>query len=88
VAWVFPDTGGSVALQVRRGVAVVHDAVPDDVDATLTIDAAAVRSLSKDLADADAVLAKAAAVTDADLVRRFLGWFDPAPTTPVKLLVR
>ncbi|WP_086149095.1 alkyl sulfatase dimerization domain-containing protein [Cellulosimicrobium sp. KWT-B] len=88
VAWVFPDTGGSVALQVRRGVAVVHGEVPDDVDATLTIDAAAVRGLSKDLADADEVLARATTVTDADVVRRFLSCFDPVPTTPVTLLAR
>ncbi|MCO7273584.1 alkyl sulfatase dimerization domain-containing protein [Cellulosimicrobium cellulans] len=88
VAWDFPDTGRSVAVQVRRGVAVVHDVPPGDVDATVTIDAAAVRALSRDITAVDDVLARAADVTDAAVVRRFLGFFDPLPTEPVRLLAR
>ncbi|WP_147796413.1 alkyl sulfatase dimerization domain-containing protein [Cellulomonas sp. Y8] len=88
LAWRFPDTGGSVALELRRGVAVVHDPAPDDADAEITIDAAAVRALGPRLSDADDVVAQAKQVRDEPLVRELLGYFDPVPATPPRLVVR
>lgn len=88
LAWRFPDTGESVALQIRRGVAVVHVPAPEGADAEVTIETAAVRALGQGVSDADAVLARAAAVSDEAVVREVLGYFDPVPATPPRLLVR
>ncbi len=88
VAFRFADIGESCAVQLRRGVAVFHDTAPDGVDATIAIDAARVRDLSADFADADAVLAAATDVTNPEVARSFFGYFDPIPTTPVRLVAR
>ena len=87
-AFVLPDTTESCAIQLRRGVAVIHDNLPGRIDVTITIDAARVRDLSRDFADADAVLAAASKVSDPDIARTFFGYFDPLPTEPPRLVAR
>lgn len=88
VGFVLPDTAESCAIQLRRGVAVIHDSIPDSTDATITIDSAHVRELSRDFAAANAVLTAASQVTDEAVAREFFGYFDPLPAQPAKLLVR
>ena len=88
VGFVLPDTAESCAIQLRRGVAVIHDSIPEKTDATVTIDSAHVRELSRDFANADAILAAASQVTDEDIAREFLSYFDPLPAQPTKLVVR
>ena len=44
------------------------------------------RELSRDFANADAVLAAASQVTDEDIAREFFSYFDPLPTQPAKLV--
>jgi alkyl sulfatase BDS1-like metallo-beta-lactamase superfamily hydrolase len=88
VGFVLPDIGESYAIQLRRGVAVIHDSIPDKTDATITIESARVRELSRDFAAANAIVTAASHVTDEAVVREFFGYFDPLPTQPAKLVVR
>jgi alkyl sulfatase BDS1-like metallo-beta-lactamase superfamily hydrolase len=88
IGFELPDTAESCAIQLRRGVAVIHHSIPGNADATITIDSAHVRELSRDFANASAVLTAASHVTDEDKAREFFTYFDPLPTQPVKLVAR
>ncbi|GIG24292.1 alkyl sulfatase dimerization domain-containing protein [Cellulomonas denverensis] len=88
LAWRFPDTGGSVALELRRGVAVVHEPAPEQADAEISIDAAAVQDLGAGVGDPEQVLPRAVRVSDPDAVRELLGLFDPVATSTPQLLLR
>jgi len=88
VGFVIPDTEESCAVQLRRGVAVIHDSIPGTTDATITIDPARVHELSRDFANASAVLTAASHVTNEDKAREFFSYFDPLPTQPAKIVTR
>ncbi len=67
---------------------MIHDDVPDQVDATITISAEDVRALAGDIGAVDDVVQRASDVSDEAAVRRFFGAFDPLPAQPPKLVVR
>lgn len=88
VTWRFPDVDDAVTVQLRGGVAVIHDEAPQHVDATITISAEDVRALAGDIGAVDDVLQRASEVSDEAVVRQFFGAFDPLPAQPPKLVVR
>ncbi|MDN4613852.1 alkyl sulfatase dimerization domain-containing protein [Leifsonia sp. F6_8S_P_1B] len=89
IGFRIPDTGEEVALEIRRGVAVVHDDLPAGAAATVTIRSDAVRGLSGGITEADALVAAADAVDgDETALRTVLGWFDPVPERTPPLVGR
>ncbi|WP_282848352.1 alkyl sulfatase dimerization domain-containing protein [Microbacterium oxydans] len=90
VGFRFTDDGVDCAIEVRRGVAVMRDVIPDDTAATVVTTAAAAREIiasGQELSEildhpATSIEGKRAA---ADL---FFTYFDMTPPPPVKLVVR
>ncbi len=91
VAFKITDTGETYALEVRRGVAQVHEGLPAKVDATLAISLATMQKLiARQLTLVGALQSGEVKIQgSAALLTRFYGFFDPLTTPePPPLTVR
>lgn len=91
VAFAITDTGETYALEVRRGVAQVHEGLPAKVDATLSISLATMQKLvARQLTLVGALQSGEVKIQgSAALLTRFYGFFDPLTTPePPPLTVR
>jgi alkyl sulfatase BDS1-like metallo-beta-lactamase superfamily hydrolase len=90
IGFRFTDVGEENALEVRRGVAVFHDTLPDETDATLIATKALLdRMLLGEISFAEAVADGELTIEgDSDAVATFFGYFDPPSDEPIKLVVR
>ncbi len=90
IGFKFTDVGEANALEIRNGVAVYHDALPEKTNATFVA--------TKELLDrillgktnvAKAIVAGELKIKgDAGAVEAFFGYFDPPSSEPIKLVVR
>ncbi len=83
VVFRITDTGETFALEVRRGVAQVHESMPTKVDATLSISLATMQKLiARQLTLVGALQSGEVKIQgNMALLTRFYGFFDPL-TTP------
>lgn len=91
VAFAITDTGETYALEVRRGVAQVHEGLPTKVDATLAISLATMQKLIARQITMIAALQSGEVKIQgsAALLTRFYGFFDPLTSPePPPLTVR
>ena len=91
VAFKITDTGETYALEVRRGIAQVHEVLPAKVDATLSISLATMQKLiARQLTLVGALQSGEVKIQgSAALLTRFYGFFDPLTTPePPPLTVR
>jgi alkyl sulfatase BDS1-like metallo-beta-lactamase superfamily hydrolase len=90
IGFRFTDVGEENALEVRRGVAVFHDTLPDETDATLIATKALLdRMLLGEISFAEAVADGELTIEgDSDAIATFFGYFDPPSDEPIKLVVR
>jgi alkyl sulfatase BDS1-like metallo-beta-lactamase superfamily hydrolase len=79
LAFKITDTGETYALEVRRGVAQVHEGLPAKVDATLSISLATMQKLIARQITMIAALQSGEVKVEgsAALLARFYGFFDP-----------
>lgn len=91
VAFAITDTGETYALEVRRGVAQVHEGLPTKVDATLAISLATMQKLiARQITMIAALQSGEVKIQgNAALLTRFYGFFDPLTSPePPPLTVR
>ena len=91
VAFQITDTSETYAVEVRRGVAQVHEGLPAKVDATLSISLATMQKLiSRQLTLVSALQSGEVKIQgNMALLTRFYGFFDPLTTPePPPLTVR
>lgn len=91
VAFAITDTGETYALEVRRGVAQVHEGLPTKVDATLAISLATMQKLiARQITMVAALQSGEVKIQgSAALLTRFYGFFDPLTSPePPPLTVR
>lgn len=91
VAFAITDTGETYALEVRRGIAQVHEGLPSKVDATLSISLATMQKLIARQITMVAALQSGEVKIQGSmaLLTRFYGFFDPLTTPePPPLTVR
>ncbi|MFN0108017.1 MAG: alkyl/aryl-sulfatase [Blastocatellia bacterium] len=91
VAFKITDTGETYALEVRRGIAQVHEGLPAKVDATLSISLATMQKLiARQLTLVGALQSGEVKIQgSAALLTRFYGFFDPLTSPePPPLTVR
>lgn len=91
VAFQITDTGETYAVEVRRGVAQVHEGLPAKVDATLSISLATMQKLiARQLTLIGALQSGEVKIQGSvALLTRFYGFFDPLTTPePPPLTVR
>ncbi len=91
VAFKIADTGETYALEVRRGVAQVHEGLPSKVDATLSISLATMQKLiARQITLVGALQSGEVKVEgNAAILARFYSFFDPLTTPePPPLTVR
>jgi len=91
VAFRITDTGETYAVEVRRGVAQVHEGLPAKVDATLSISLATMQKLiARQLTLVGALQSGEVKIQGSmALLTRFYGFFDPLTTPePPPLTIR
>ncbi len=91
VAFQITDTGETYAVEVRRGVAQVHEGLPAKVDATLSISLATMQKLiARQLTLIGALQSGEVKIQGSvALLTRFYGFFDPLTTPePPPLTIR
>jgi alkyl sulfatase BDS1-like metallo-beta-lactamase superfamily hydrolase len=90
IAFRFTDSGKTYAVEVRRGIAQVHESPPSKVDATLLLTTPALRRvLERQTTFAQMLQAgEIKAEGDVAMLARFNGFFDPPAMAAPQLTIR
>ena len=90
MAFRFTDTGNIYAVEVRRGIAQVHEALPAKVDATLNLTTADLQRVMARQTTFAQMLQKGEIKAEGNVatLAKFNGYFDPPATEAPMLTVR
>ncbi len=90
IGFRFTDVGDDNALQIRRGVAVFHDTMPETTDATFVASKALLDRILLGQTTVVQAIADGALTIEGDeaAVQRFFAVLDPPPSEPIRLVVR
>ncbi|MFN0118888.1 MAG: alkyl/aryl-sulfatase [Blastocatellia bacterium] len=89
-AFRFTDTGQTFAVEIRRGIAEVHETAPAKADVTIMLTLADLRRVMSRQTTLAQMLTKGEIKAEGDLatLARFNGYFDPPATEPPVLTAR
>lgn len=90
VGFQFRDPQDACALEIRRGVAVFHDQLPEHTDAMIATTSGVIHQrLGGQTTPADALQAGDITITgDTATAQHFFTYFEPPSKDPIKLVVR
>ncbi len=90
VGFKFTDIGEDNALEIRKGVAVFHEEIPEGADATFVGTRDLLDRILLGETDVPAALKEGELTIEGDqkVAEAFFGYFDPPSEEPIKLIVR